>query len=962
MQNQQEQQQQQQGQQHQGQPSSSVFNTAPGPLAALLDTNKAYNSPARARTRPPRQSPPSTLPRRRRVSCSPSRQRHIVHEQTPPPGSSGHVPWIEQFQYAPPAEPISRPRRSYSDQRLDTRNPDHEREHRSSGRPRPLSLGRQEDSTPSRARSSGRSGQRSTPYKKRSQSLGDRMALAVVNKREPPPPSSLMLYHVSRPEPRAPWVFNLSKRTNVVDSGPPPDTITSTIDVKRPNLGGLVWINAVQGNLHCCLQKGVKNKAVTPVPAEVLDGWLNGQTGFWWIGALKEGHRALWDSHVVLNWAMVFIPSSPEVAARNNMEVWHDKCLPGSLRVARPGELARKILDIVADDQDKEPEQVVHTHLCILLAEGDDLELKRPKMFSSASPAHTPRLTSQQTPRLSAPSPAGSLKHSKSVGNLDLGGSADKDGAVAGGIRSASGDANSTAGGGAGEAPPGAGNADNIAALEEALEKVNKYRERIVILKEDRRSKKALVEQLRNELIEKEEELSAENERLRLERNDIKERATALWVDIENLRRDRAVIEAESHMSRQDAEGLKKLVDRLRRERNSARSDAMRWLEQQRTSTSPSEAPGDDANGIFPKTPGRSRGLSTRARSAPDGLVSGTDGGVGATKVAVDAKAAAAIAKLKSKVERLRRERDDAEKQAAAWLRTEQEKFARSQTDPGATASDSGGGMSSSGGSVGDENGRGDGGGVPGGGPVVASLRAEGLKLKKELQEAREEAERLRRTPSQGVVDGSWTASAGDPMRSMNGFLKNGESEAAGAQEALGRLLGQALNLLGPQGAGAADSAAASPHPPGRASRTGQPHPAATPAEVVVVAMPPPLPSAAAGKPEPPPEVIEFAPPEGTHAPTGEPRESSSKTSGDGGGDDDDNGETVAGMVKARVRQYANAAGGGAAGDAVTGGTADVSASSSLADGGAVDASAHPWAAPAAELVEGNKRVAQTAE
>lgn len=33
------------------------------------------------------------------------------------------------------------------------------------------------------------------------------------------------------------------------------------------------------------------------------------------------------------------------------MEVWHDKCLPGSLRVARPGELARKILDIVADDQ-----------------------------------------------------------------------------------------------------------------------------------------------------------------------------------------------------------------------------------------------------------------------------------------------------------------------------------------------------------------------------------------------------------------------------------------------------------------------------------------------------------------------------------------------------------------------------------------------------------------------------------
>ena len=110
-------------------------------------------------------------------------------------------------------------------------------------------------------------------------------------------------------------MFNLSKHTNVVDSAPPPETITSTIDKKRPSLGGLVWINAVLGNLHCCLQKGVKNKAVTPVPAGVLDGWLNGQTGFWWIGALKEGHRALWDSHVVMNWAMVFIPSSPEVSS-----------------------------------------------------------------------------------------------------------------------------------------------------------------------------------------------------------------------------------------------------------------------------------------------------------------------------------------------------------------------------------------------------------------------------------------------------------------------------------------------------------------------------------------------------------------------------------------------------------------------------------------------------------------------
>lgn len=67
------------------------------------------------------------------------------------------------------------------------------------------------------------------------------------------------------------------------------------------------------------------------------------------------------------------------------MEVWRDKCLRGSLRVARPGELARKIADIVADDEDAEPESVVHTHLCILLAEGDNLDLKRPRMLGTTS-------------------------------------------------------------------------------------------------------------------------------------------------------------------------------------------------------------------------------------------------------------------------------------------------------------------------------------------------------------------------------------------------------------------------------------------------------------------------------------------------------------------------------------------------------------------------------------------------
>lgn len=153
-------------------------------------------------------------------------------------------------------------------------------------------------------------------------------------------------------------------------------------------------------------------------------------------------------------------------------------------------------------------------------------------------------------------------------------------------------------------------------------------------------------------------------------------------------------------------------------------------------------------------------------------------------QVSVDAKAAAAIAKLKSKVERLRRERDEAEQQAAAWFREEQEKLARSQqadASPFSATTISGGGISSSGGSVGQstvgsENGTsggGGGGGIPGGGRVVASLRAEGLKLKRELQEAREEADRLRRLSSQGTMDGSAgsVGREGDPSaRALNGL------------------------------------------------------------------------------------------------------------------------------------------------------------------------------------------------
>lgn len=146
------------------------------------------------------------------------------------------------------------------------------------------------------------------------------------------------------------------------------------------------------------------------------------------------------------------------------MEVWHDKCLPGSLRVARPGELARKIVDIVADDQDKEPEQVVHTHLCILLAEGDDLELKRPKMFPKAGT--TPRAQPSDTP---------TLKHSTSMGNpVDLSQvSLERDGTAVR-VRSSSGEGTTARGpadgsAGAEMAPFGSVGGRNIVELEVSI-------------------------------------------------------------------------------------------------------------------------------------------------------------------------------------------------------------------------------------------------------------------------------------------------------------------------------------------------------------------------------------------------------------------------------------------------------------------------------------------------------------
>ena len=138
---------------------------------------------------------------------------------------------------------------------------------------------------------------------------------------------------------------------------------------------------------------------------------------------------------------------------------------------------------------------------------------------------------------------------------------------------------------------------------------------------------------------------------------------------------------------------------------------------------------------------------------------------------------------------------------------------------------------------------------------------------------------------------------------------QNGESESAGAQEALGRLLGQALNLLGPQRVGGAATTVASQQQQ-QQQQANRPESSSS------------VPSS-----EPPPEVIEAA-----------------NTSHE----DAEEGDTVDGLVEARVRQFAKTAG---AGDGSTdAGTAEVSASSSPADGGMGDGSAdHLWSASTAE-------------
>ncbi|CBJ32859.1 hypothetical protein Esi_0381_0007 [Ectocarpus siliculosus] len=298
----------------------------------------------------------------------------------------------------------------------------------------------------------------------------------------------------------------------------------------------------------------------------------------------------------------------------------------------------------------------------------------------------------------------------------------------------------------------------------------------------------------------------------------------------------------------------------------------MRWLEQQHAMSSSRSLPvvagagtADEANGealegdggagggrgdgIFPKTPGPGEGghpmVASWAQTAPGGSMTGMgDGGMLAHQVSVDQKAAATIAKLKNKVNRLRRERDDAEVQASNWLKSEQERMALN-SNSGSTSSNF---NSSSNSTALIEAGPGAGGGggrVSSGGPVVASLKAESLQLKKELQDARAEAERFKRklASGSGLSPNVTPAGSGGFARGLVGGGQDeglDDSEPQEARLALGRLLGQALNLLDPQAA--ADAVAVA------AKRMSAPEVAAAAAAAVAPLAPAPLsPQGAAG-------------------------------------------------------------------------------------------------------------------
>lgn len=250
-------------------------------------------------------------------------------------------------------------------------------------------------------------------------------------------------------------------------------------------------------------------------------------------------------------------------------------------------------------------------------------------------------------------------------------------------------------------------------------------------------------------------------------------------------------------MTLSQAESLRAQVDRLRRERNEARSDAMKWLEEQQQSLQlpgPSPAISLDlsaAGGLI------NRSRSDRGFCSSGGLPSkagGDAGGPGAMNP-TDYKAAAAIAKLKAKVERLRKERDGAEKQAAKWLSAQQDKLRREMSLGTMTTVEGENNkqrgfdiVNSYDGVLGaaafsptdalvvsnnvsgiDTN---------GGGKVVASLKAESMSLKKELDDAKKEAQRWRH---RAAAASTGSASNNSSYGNLAGAISNGIANGNGS-------------------------------------------------------------------------------------------------------------------------------------------------------------------------------------
>lgn len=124
-----------------------------------------------------------------------------------------------------------------------------------------------------------------------------------------------------------------------------------------------------------------------------------------------------------------------------------------------------------------------------------------------------------------------------------------------------------------------------------------------------------------------------------------------------------------SGVSVEHVEQLRFDVDRLRRERDDARAEAMRWLEQEKSKL---EA---NAQATALAEVHKQRSAAAAAGSSQEISPTGVELGIvadGNGKRDNSAKAAAAIAKLRAKVERLRKERDEAEEQAAKWLNEQQ--------------------------------------------------------------------------------------------------------------------------------------------------------------------------------------------------------------------------------------------------------------------------------------------------